>query len=65
MAGSPIAILAPFLKKYGAELFVVAGVLAYWKRRSSFDYTYRFVYSKNDFERKKTLEDINNFVERH
>ena len=62
MAGNPLAFLFPYIKKYGAEIYVGIGLFALYKRYGNFNYTYKFVYSKNDFERKSLMEDLENFA---
>lgn len=65
MAGNPLARFLPYIKKYAAELFIGIGVFAYIKRHRTNDYTYRSVYSKNDYERRRALEDLREYLSHH
>ncbi len=62
MAGSPIAIFAPYVKRYIVEMIIVAGPLFYWLKMRRDNNTYRHLYSKNDFERRATLDDIREYI---
>jgi hypothetical protein len=62
MAGSPVAKIAPYVKKYIVEMIVVAGPLFYWMKTRRDNKTYKHLYSKNDFERRATLDDIKEFL---
>jgi len=65
MAGNPLAKLLPYIKKYAMELYIGAGVFAYVMRMRSNNYTYAFVYSRNDFERRKALDNFKDFLSHH
>lgn len=58
MAGNPLAKLLPYVKTYATEIYIGLGVGAFLLRSYNNNWTYRFVYSKNDFERKKSIDDI-------
>jgi len=60
MAGNPLAKLVPYVKKYAMELYIGAGIFAFVMRSRTNNYTYNFVYSKNDFERKRSIEGLKN-----
>ncbi len=65
MAGNPLAKLVPYVKKYGMELYITTGVLAFLLRTRNAKYTYNFVYSKNDFERRQALEEMKSYCDNH
>lgn len=62
MAGNPIAILAPYVKKYAVELYLGFGVFAYFKHNSNISKTYKSVYGKFDFQRRYHLEKLKAFI---
>lgn len=62
MAGNPIAILAPYVKKYAVELYLGLGIFAYVKHSMNTSNTYKSLYSKFDFQRKYQLEKLKAFI---
>lgn len=58
MAGNPLAKLIPHIKKNIIEIYIALGFITYAYRMYNHSKTYRFVYSRNDFERQKHLEDL-------
>lgn len=58
MAGNPLAKLIPHIKKNIIEIYIALGFIVYGYRIYTHNKTYRFVYSRNDFERTKHLEDL-------
>ena len=65
MSHNPVVILLPYLKKYGMEFYISLGLLAWIMRRRSNNYTYGFVYSRNDFERRRSMDDLKEFLSHH
>ena len=62
MAGSPIAILSPYVKKYIVEIITISGPLFYLLKNRRDQKIYNELYSKNDYERRSTLEDIREYL---
>jgi hypothetical protein len=65
MAGSPVAIIAPYVKKYIVEIIAISGPLFWYLKYRKDNKIYRQVYSKNDFERKYTLDSLKEGLEKH
>lgn len=63
MAGNPLAKYFPVIKKNAVQIFIGAGVLFYLKHQWDIHQTYKFVYSRNDFERKYHLDALKNYIE--
>lgn len=58
MAGNPIALLVPYIKKYGVQIYLILGPLLYLMNERKIQNTYATVYSENDFQRKYYLEKL-------
>jgi hypothetical protein len=65
MAGFPTQKIVKFVKTYYLELYSVLGIYAFYKYHSSFNNTYRQVYSKNDYERRTHLKALESYIDDH
>ena len=63
MAGNPLAKYFPWIKKNAVMLYIGAGFFLFLYRQRLVSQTYRFVYSKNDFERKYHLDKLEEFLD--
>jgi hypothetical protein len=63
MAGNPLAILFPYVKKYAVELYLLIGAYSYFSHQRNLSRTYNSLYSKFDFQRKYHIERLRNFVQ--
>lgn len=62
MAGSPIAILLPYFKKYGVEMYILLGFALYFKMKRKEAKVYKNLYGEYDFQRRYTLDKIDEYV---
>jgi hypothetical protein len=65
MAGFPTAKIVKFIKTYPVEIYSILGLYAFYSYNSSFNKTYRNVYSKNDYERRTHLKALESYIEDH
>ncbi len=63
MAGNPLQKLLPYMKKYAVELYVSLGFVLYLKNEYSIKSTYKHLYSENDFQRRYTLDKMDQFMQ--
>ena len=63
MAGNPLEKYFPFIKRNAIVLFIGFGGVAYLARLRRNQKTYKWIYSKNDFERRYHLEKLEEFIE--
>lgn len=62
MAGFPTKKIVDFIKKNIVPIFILYGFYSKFRYASISDYTYRFVYSKNDLERNEHLQKLEQVV---
>ncbi len=62
MAGNPLQKLLPYVKKYGAEIWMSLGFILFAKMYFNENSTYRWVYGENDFQRRSHLEQLGQHV---
>lgn len=62
MAGFPTKKIVDFIKKNIVPVFILYGVGSKIMYERNSDYTYKFVYSKNDLERKEHLSKLEQVV---
>jgi hypothetical protein len=65
MAGSPVALITPYVKKYIIEIIALSGPLFYLLKMRRDNKIYRQLYSKNDFERQYTLDALQEHLTKH
>ena len=63
MAGNPLAKYFPWIKQNAVPIYIGMGVFLYFNRQRTNYNTYKFVYSKNDFERRYHLDRMEEYLE--
>ena len=62
MAGFPTMKIVNFIKKNAIVLYISLGLTAKLLHDKKVDDAYRFVYSKNDYERKIHIEQLEQHI---
>ena len=63
MAGNPLSVLVPHIKKNAVLLFILAGPLLYLNRVRKDGKIYKSVYGENDFRRAYHLEKLREHID--
>lgn len=63
MAGNPLQILIPHIKKNAVLLYILAGPLLYLAGRRKDAKIYKTVYGENDFHRSYHLERLRDHID--
>jgi hypothetical protein len=62
MAGNPIQLLLPYVKKYGTEIWMALGLIMFAKLHLNDEKTYKWVYGESDFQRRNHLEKLRHYI---
>jgi len=56
MAGNPLQKLLPYVKKYGAEIWMSLGFMLFAKMYLNDEKTYKWVYGEFDYQRRNHID---------
>lgn len=62
MAAFPTRKVVGFIRKFAVPIYVGFGLYSWYSFNKSNDHAYKFVYSRNDLDRKNELNQVESFL---
>lgn len=62
MAGNPLQKLLPYVKKYGAEIWMSLGFMLFAKMYLNDEKTYKWVYGEFDYQRRNHIDKFRHYL---